>query len=205
MKERNQKELMETLDKKILSLYIDCRNKWKNDIMLFIFKEYIKQSQAKNKLDIVTHTIWRHTIVTEIKEQWNEYIKTNAPTIEQIVQHYSESLKTLLKENTDEQRKNHLLNFESNITFNGLSKLMEDEWQKYLNLYLDKVQALSVEEQQRINTLLYTRWNIPDDRRIRLKINNGQWSWKTRYSAIGHRVESPHDYSETTIRENELE
>jgi hypothetical protein len=27
MKERNQKELMETLDKKILSLYIDCRNK----------------------------------------------------------------------------------------------------------------------------------------------------------------------------------
>ena len=204
MKERSQKELMEILEKKTLSLYVDCRNKWEDDIMFFIFKEYIKQSQTKNKNDIVTNAIWRHTIVTESREHRNEYIKNNTPTLDEILQYYSQSLKTLLETNPDEERKNRLLIFESDITFNGLSKLMEDEWHTYMALYLDKIQSLSVEEQERINSLLYTRWNIPDDRRIRLKINNGQWSWKTRYSATGHRVESPHDYSETTIRENEI-
>lgn len=205
MIERHKQELAEILEKKVLSLHIDCRNKWEDDIMLFIFKEYIKQSQAKDKNNIVTNIIWRHTIVTDNKEQRDEYIKNNIPTLDGMLQHYTQSLKTLLEGNTDEQRRNRLMNFETDVTFNGLSRLMEDEWQKYLNLYLDKVQSLSVEEQERINTLLYTRWNIPGDKRIRLKINNGQWSWKTRYSAIGHRVESPHDYSETTIRENELE
>jgi len=205
MRERNQKELMETLDKKILSLYIDCRNKWEDDIMLFIFKEYIKQSQANNKNDIVSNAIWRHTIVTESKEQWDTYIKENNLTLDEILQYYSESLKTLLQENINEEQKNRLLNFESDITFNGLGQLMEDEWHKYMTLYLDKVQLLSIEEQQRINMLLFTRWNIPQDRRIRLKINDGQWSWKTRRTMSGHRAEATHDYSEITIRENELE
>lgn len=205
MKERSQKELIETLDKKVLSLYIDCRNKWEDDIMLFIFKEYIKQSQTKDKTNIVSHAIWRHTIVTDNRYKRNEYIKEKTPTLDELLQHYTESLKKLLEGNTDKQRKNRLLNFESDITFDGLSRLMENEWQRYMYLYLDKVQSLSIEEQERINTLLYTRWGISYDRWIRLKINNGQWTWKTRYASVGHRVESPHDYSETTIRENELE
>jgi hypothetical protein len=205
MQKRNQKELMKTLEKKTLSLYIDCRNKWEDDIMLFIFKEYIKQSQADNKNNIVSNAIWRHTIVADSKEQWDKYIKENNLTLDGILQYYSESLKTLLKENNDEERKNRLLNFESDITFNGLGQLMEDEWHKCMTLYLDKVQLLSIEEQQRINMLLFTRWNIPQDRRIRLKINDGQWSWKTRSTMSGHRAEATHDYSEITIRESELE
>lgn len=205
MQKRHQEELMETLEKKILSLYIDCRNKWEDDIMLFIFKEYIKQSQANNKNNIVSNAIWRHTIVTDSKEQWDTYIKENNLTLDGILHYYSESLKTVLKENIDEERRNRLLNFESDITFNGLGQLMEDEWRKYMMLYLDKVQLLSIEEQQRINMLLFTRWNIPQDKRIRLKINDGQWSWKTRRTMSGHRTEATHDYSETTIRENELE
>ena len=205
MRLRNQKELLETLDKKILSLYIDCRNKWEDDIMLFIFKEYIKQSQANNKNNIVSDAIWRHTIITKSKEQWDTYIKENNLTLNGILQYYSESLKTLLQENTDEEWRNRLLNFECNIAFNGLGRLMEDEWHKYMTLYLDKVQLLTIEEQQRINMLLFTRWSIPQDRWIRLKINDGQWSRKTRKTMSGHRTEATHDYSEITIRENELE
>lgn len=207
MKERSQKELMEVLDKKVLSLYVDCHNKWEDDIMLFIFKEYIKQSQAKEKIGIVSHAIWRHTIVTESREKRNEYIKENNPTLEKMLQHYTQSLKTLLEENTDEQQRNRLLNFESSVTFDGLSKLMEDEWKSYLYLYLDKVQSLSAEEQQRINNLLFSRWALDmyGNSYVRLKINNGNWARKTRYTSSNQRVESPHDYSETTIRENELE
>jgi hypothetical protein len=66
------------------------------------------------------------------------------------------------------------------------------------------VQSLDTAEQQRINTFLYTRWHIPRDRWIRVKVNNGMDSWKTRYSSIGHRVESTHDYAETYIHEDEL-
>ncbi|NCO97569.1 hypothetical protein GW864_00035 [bacterium] len=52
-----QNELKEILEKKVPSLYVDCSNKGDDDIMFFIFKEYIKQSKAKNKVDIVTHAI----------------------------------------------------------------------------------------------------------------------------------------------------
>jgi hypothetical protein len=205
MQKRHQKELMETLEKKTLSLYIDCRNKWEDDIMLFIFKEYIKQSQADNKNNIVSTTIWAYTIVTESKEQWDKHIKENNLTLDGILHYYSESLKTLLQKNTDEERRNRLLNFESDIAFNGLGQLMKDEWHTHITLYLDRVQSLSIEEQQRINMLLFTRWNIPQNKRIRLKINDGQWSWKTRRTMSGQRTMSTHDYSEITIRENELE
>ncbi len=205
MQKRYQEELLDTLNKNTPILYIDCSQKWEDDIMLFIFKEYIKQSQAHNKNNIVSNAIWRHTIVTESKEQWDKHIKENNLTLDGILHYYSESLKTLLQKNTDEERRNRLLNFESDITFNGLGQLMEDEWHTHITLYLDRVQSLSIEEQQRINMLLFTRWNIPQNKRIRLKINDGQWSWKTWRTMSGHRTEATHDYSEITIRENELE
>ena len=204
MKERHAQELATILTTKIPSLYIDCRNKWEDDIMFFILKEYIKQSKTPNKNTIVTNAIWRHIRATESKEKWNEYIQNNTPTIEEILQYYTQSLKNLLEKNPDERYSRNLLNFESDITFDGLNKLMEDKWEKYLYLYLDKIHTLSIEEQQRINMLLYTRWNISIDKRIRLKINNGHWSWKTRYTMSGHRVATPHDYSERGIYEDEL-
>ncbi len=201
---RRQQELTDVLDKKLPLLYINCMKKWDDDIMLFIFKEYLKQSQAKHIRDIVTQAIWRHSIVTGSREQWNQYIAANAPTLEEILHYYSTSLKTLLAANPDEEYMRRLLDFESDITTNGIGELMADAWKKYLYLYLDNIESLSITEQQRINTLLYTRWSIPNTSTIMLKINNGQWLWKTRYSTTGHRVESPHDYSETTIREHEL-
>ncbi len=207
MTERYQKEIKEAIENTVPSLYIDCRNKGEDDIMLFLFKEYIRQSKAKNKQEIVLKNIGRHTIVTENKVIRDEYLNNNKPTIDEALQYYIQSLKTNLEKNQQPGYKNMLLNFESDITFHGMSELMRSEWQKYLNLYLDKVQSLSLEEQQRINTILYTRGSIGryGDRRIRLKINNGEWSWKTRYSSIGHRIEAIHDYSEVYINENELD
>ena len=205
MIKHHQQELIETLEKKIPSLYIDCSKKWDDDIMFFVFKEYIKQSQSENKQQIIGQIIGDHSIVTSSRDDRKNYIKSNQPSIEEIIIYYNNLLITLLQANYTNDNKNAILNFETDITFNGLSQLMEEEWYKYLYLYLDNIQKLSIEEQQRINTLLYTRWKISGDRWIRVKINNGQWIWKTRYSSTWHRIEATHDYSEISIHENELE
>lgn len=171
--------------------------------MFFIFSEYIKHSQVKDKDSIVAKAIGDHTIVTPSKQDRQKYIQEQMPTSEEMLQHYRQVLKELLQANNEEYQ-NMLLNFERDITFDGLGELMKEEGQKYLYLYLDKIQTLSIEEQQRINVFLYSRWAIKNDRYVRVKINNGDWSWKTRYSATGHRVETTHDYSEVTIYEDQL-
>jgi hypothetical protein len=156
MQHRYQQELMETLEKKIPILYIDCGQKGEDDIMLFIFKEYSKQSQAKDKDTLVAETIGDHTIVTPSKRERTQYIQEHTPNSEEMLQHYNLLRKELLVAN-DEDYKKMLENFEKDITFNGIGDLMKSEEQKYLYLYLDKIQSLSREEQQRINVFLYTR------------------------------------------------
>ena len=81
---------------------------------------------------------------------------------------------------------------------------MEQKNTKYLYLYLDNIGHLSIGEQTRINRILYARGGIDNNKRIRLKINNGNDQRKTRTSDSGHRVEAPHDYSERTIYEKDL-
>lgn len=203
MQTRYRDELIETLEKKIPILYIDCQQKWEDDIMLFIFREYISQSQTENKDTLVSKAIGDHTIVVPNKQDRQKYVQENTPTSEEMIHHYRHLLKELVQAH-DEDYKKTLLNFERDITFEGLGNLMEKEWQKYLYLYLDKIQSLSIEEQQRINVFLYTRWAIKNDRYVRVKINNGNWIWKTRYSATGHRIQSTHDYSELNIYEDQL-
>jgi len=203
MQEGYQSALMATLEKNVPILYVDCNQKGEDDIMLFIFREYIKQSQAENKDILVAKAIGNHTLVTPSKQERQHYIQENTPNSEEMLQHYSHLLKHLLEANDEEYRK-MILSFERDITFDGLGDLMKAEGQKYLYLYLDKIQSLSIEEQQRINIFLYTRWVINNDRYVRVKINNGNWSWKTRTSATGHRVESTHDYADLNIYENEL-
>ena len=57
MIQRHQQELAETLEKKIPIVYINCGNKVTNDIMFFIYQEYINQTKAPNKKDIVGQSI----------------------------------------------------------------------------------------------------------------------------------------------------
>ena len=142
-------------------------------------------------------------MVVQDKQERNDYIQKNTPSTQEIFDYYSERLKTLLDAHDDAYKK-MLLDFEKDIGFDGLWKLMKQEGQKYLYLYIDKVQSLSVDEQQRINTFLYTRWAIAHDRYIRVKINDGAGVWKTWHSSTGHRIETPHDYSEVTIYEDKL-
>jgi len=205
MQDIAQKELLEALDKQGKILYVDCQKKWENDILFFIFTEYIKQSTAENKKDIVSKAIGSRTIVTEDEQERKQYVQENQPNIEEMITHYSQLLKSLLQANDDIEYKRKVLNFESDIAFEGLGRLMLDEKQSYMYVYLDQIQSLITEEQQRINMLLYTRWTIPHDKRIRLKINNWNWLWKTRTSMSWHRVQATHDYSETTIYEEDVQ
>lgn len=206
MTTRHQQELVETLTEKIPILYIDCSQKWADDIMFFIFKEYSKQSKTKNKDVLIAKVIWDHTIVTESRPEWEQYIQKNKPTLEEMFTRYDNLLKqTLIKYDEHQDGINFLLKCEASITFHGLSTLMESENQKYIYIYLDKVWILSIDEQQRINTFLYARWGLPHSRRVRLKINNGNGVWRTRQSSTGHSIQSTHDYSEVNIHEDELE
>ncbi|MEI7562752.1 MAG: hypothetical protein WCJ39_03410 [bacterium] len=125
--------------------------------MFFIFTEYIKQSTAENKKDIVSKAIGSRTIVTEDEQERKQYVQENQPNIEEMITHYSQLLKSLLQANDDIEYKRKVLNFESDIAFEGLGRLMLDEKQSYMYVYLDQIQSLITEEQQRINMLLYTR------------------------------------------------
>jgi len=49
MQARHQQELIETLDKKIPILYVDCSQKGEDDIMFHILKEYIKTLKNENR------------------------------------------------------------------------------------------------------------------------------------------------------------
>ncbi|NCO97568.1 hypothetical protein GW864_00030 [bacterium] len=65
--------------------------------------------------------------MTESSAHRDEYVRKNNPTLEEMLQHYSQSVKDLLKKNTNDGYSRNLLNFESDVTFNGLSKFMEEE------------------------------------------------------------------------------
>ncbi|HBB04441.1 TPA: hypothetical protein DCZ39_06180 [Patescibacteria group bacterium] len=77
--------------------------------------------------------------------------------MEEILSQYTKFFKKFLEANTTDEYKKILLDVESAITFDGLGKLMEQEDQKYLYLYLDQIQSLDIDEQQRINAFLYAR------------------------------------------------
>ena len=94
--------------------------------MFFVFKEYIKQSQSENKQQIIGQIIGDHSIVTSSRDDRKNYIKNHQPSIEEIIIYYNNLLITLLQANYTNDTKNAILNNESYITFNGMSRLMED-------------------------------------------------------------------------------
>lgn len=202
MQKRYQEELLETLDKKTPILYVDCSQKGEDDIMFFILKEYIKISQAENKEIILAKAIWDNSVVISTEER-RKYIDENKLNIEEIVSKYIQFLKEKSQEKNDIYDFKDILDKEIYITFDGLNNLMKQENQKYLYLYLDKTDILTWDEQRRINTLLYTRWSV-NDIRIRVKINNGKWTWKSRTSSTWNRIQSTHDYTEIIIHEEKL-
>lgn len=97
------------------------------------------------------------------------------------------------------------LNFEMDAYLAIIEKILKLN-SKSAYLYLDNTSSLSSEEQQRINLLLCRRGAIGffGDCYLRIKINNGAESRKTRMATNGHRATATHDYSSSTIREEDL-
>jgi hypothetical protein len=57
IKNSAQMALIELLEEETPILYIDCEQKKDDDILLFILKEYLKQSKSKNKEKIISNII----------------------------------------------------------------------------------------------------------------------------------------------------
>ena len=203
MKVLYQKNISEILEKEVPIMYLDCDKKGNDDIMFFLFKECMKNATMENKEQVASKIIGRRTIVTPDSDTRNKYMKENQLDLEWMFNYYNEQLKTHLSTN-DSEYINSLLNYEGNMAFDWLGKLMEHQKTRYLYLYLDKVEKLSIDEQTRINRFLYSRWAINNDKWVRLKINNWSKWWKSRTSDSWHRVEATHDYSERHIYEEDL-
>lgn len=204
MKILSQENLLETLEKEVPILHIDCGEKGDDDIMFFIFRECVKRSTIADKANFVARIIWKRTLLTDSPEDRKRYVQKEQPHVQEIFNQYNWLLKER-KEGKDSEFIQELLRRESDITFDGLSEFMEGENTRYLYLYLDNIQHLSIDEQRRINRFLYTRWAIWNGNEwIRLKINNGSKQRKTRTSDAGLKIESTHDYSDTDIYEKDL-
>ena len=203
MKKNYQKNIAENLEDKTPVLYIDCSQKWDLDIMFFLLKEYERISAAKDTTEIIAKTIETRSIIIE-PEQRKAYIKAQQPTSEEMITHYQNLLHKRLTELKPDHA-NYVLNCENDLAIVWLAALMEKENKKYMYLYLDNTSNLSVEEQTRINLLLYARWWINDNKWLHLKINNWAKSRKTRTASNGIRVEAIHDYSETNIYEEDID
>lgn len=156
MQEHYTKRLAEALKDTVPILHIDCGKRGDDDIMIHIFKEYIKQSKAEDKLELVCKAIGENSIATGGKRLWSEYIHNEHPTMEEIRKSYHAFLLDAMIPGNPGHKK-MMLDFESDIAYNGMEQLMRSEGQRYLCLYLDQPQSLTEEEQQRINTILYTR------------------------------------------------
>lgn len=155
MKEKYQKNIAETLEDEKPIHYIDCSQKEDLDIMFFILKEYEKNSTLENKSKILADIIKKRTMILEA-EQREEYINTQQPNSKEMLTHY----RTLLQKKLTELKPDHIqyiLNCENDIAINGLATFMKEENKSHIYLYLDNTKNLSVDEQTRINLLLYAR------------------------------------------------
>jgi len=155
MKEKHQKNILETLEDTTPIQYIDCSQKGEADIMFFILKEYEKHSLLEDKTKILAEIIKKRTMILE-PEQREEYIKSEQPTSEEMIAHYQQILQQKLTELKPDHAK-YIVNCENDIAIAGLASFMKKENKTHIYLYLDNINHLSLEEQTRINLLLYAR------------------------------------------------
>ena len=200
MQELYTRYLTDTLNQTIPILYIDCATKWEKDIILFIGEQYACKNE-ENKTSVL-EALHRHSIVGEIW-YWKTYgEQSESVNIQEIFNHYTK----LLKKNINNQENlERMYGLEYNWIIYAIAKILRKQDQKYLYLYLDNAKNLSVNENSRLNNLLYTRGSIYEDRYIRLKINNGDNNRKTRSTNTWQRAQATHDYTETSIKELDIE
>jgi hypothetical protein len=89
------------------------------------------------------------------------------------------------------------------LSLEELERIMKEKNIKSMYVYLDNIEYLRIQEQKNINRIIFDRWSIWHDCRLYLKINNmgdDRRTWK----AITGRIQSPHDYSDKYIDEEEI-
>jgi hypothetical protein len=197
-----QKSLVETLEKQIPQIYIDCSKKWTEDIMFFIFRRCMEQIAA-SPVDVAS-IVEKTTIVTNRATRKN-YIEQHKHTLTTVLTCYKKLQKKKISLNSDPNYKQSILNFESNITFDWLIHFLKHHTTRQMYLYLDNVGELDTYEQSRINHLLFARGQIQIVCSVYVKINNWANKRKSRRTPTGHRPQAPHDYGDTTIYEEDFE
>lgn len=193
---KNKNHLIDNLDFLEPILYIDCKSKNTKDIIFYIFQECIKNLSTKNNKDIIWEIIAQNSIIIEQLGERNEHI-TNLWDINWVFDYYNKLLEK--HSNNKEEFLEKILDFESDILFQWLWSFLDDENITKVYLYLDNTKFLNIQEKQRINKLLFSRWTIEWNKKIYLKINDWEKNRNTRTTPSKQRIESPHDYSSKYI------
>jgi len=189
------KQLAATLKNTTPILCIDCKAKGESDIIFFILQQYTQGKDSINHL--ILESLHRRSIVNE-QGYRRQYEIDKTSNTQEILSHYSK----LLKQYTNTHDSAELMyGFEFDRIINTISNILKHEDEKYLYLYLDNIENLTINEQSRLNNILYTRGRMYEDRRMRLKINNGWKDWKAWTTNTRQKVQSIHDYGETSIKE----
>lgn len=199
MIDSHKKHLVETLSDTKPIIYLDCSHKWDKDILFFMMEQLIEKYPWEETNGIIKDVITTTSMIDESVRKKISHTDWN------FLSRYYEAFATELTKYDNDNAKNSLINFEIDVPLAIMSEILEEKG-KYAYMYLDNIAFLTMEEQQRINRLLYARGWIDHlgHCSLYLKINN--WSsWrKTRFTSYGQKIEAPHDYSETTLAEEDL-
>jgi hypothetical protein len=94
--------------------------------MFFILKEYEKDSLLENKMEILAEIIKKRTMALE-PEQREEYIKSQQPTSEQMIDHYQQILQQKVTTLKPDHAK-YIVNCENDIAIAGLANFMKKKY-----------------------------------------------------------------------------
>lgn len=211
MQTKYQQQLIETLTDELPITYIDCSKKGNKDILLRIMEVLYKKYRSPDIDEEVKKVLLQESMIEKedrdlLQTFANNYTGTNfgEDFLAEHEKYFSKRCVQLSEENPDALTM--LMNFQADAYLSCMAEILEPT-SKSSYLYLDNIATISIEEQQRINRLLFARGAVGrfGDAYVRIKINNGMEHRKTRGTSTGQRVQSPHDYSDVGIREEDLE
>lgn len=202
MKTKYEWEIVKALQDASPVLYLDCSQKWENKILFAIMEKLIEKYPWEQTEAIFKKVVMQISMVDdEIKKVFPQDFKA-------FTQAYTESFANHVKSFEDREDKDEVIPkvvaFENDVALRTISKILKENKQ-HAYIYLDHAAALTIEEQQNINRILYTRWAVGmNDGVLFLKINDGKWARQTWSTGTWQVAQATHDYSEYSIREEDL-
>lgn len=188
------RETFEELDQK--ALFINCAEK-NEDILLHILRLFLAKLDFE-ATDIIKY-IGKYSIITD--NESNRYDLVVDKNSTEILDIYQKSL--LERINEMPEKADMIMRFEYDNTIHTLAKLLYKAWLDYIYIFLDRIDNLTIDEQQRINQILYSRWWISKNKYLRLKINN-IWNYRKIWKSISWiSIQSTHDFQEIRLEEGD--